>query len=88
MKLQTQNYQLRHAAGKYWLLTMNQQGFDYHRPLALNESGAFLWELLAEGLGRREAAGRLAQEYGLTENEALQDVDAFIRQLEENTASD
>jgi pilus assembly protein TadC len=88
MKLQTKDYQLRYAAGKYWLLAMSQQGFAYRRPIALNESGARLWKLLAEGLDRREAAGRLAEEYGLAENEALRDVDSFIRQLEENTASD
>jgi hypothetical protein len=86
--LQTQNYQLRHAAGKYWLLTMNQQGFDYRRPIALNETGAFLWELLAKGADRREAAGMLSQEFGLAESEAWQDVEDFIRQLEENTGFD
>jgi hypothetical protein len=86
--LQTKNYQLRHAAGKYWLLAMEQPGFAYRQPVCLNESGAFLWELLAKGADRKEAAEQLAQEFGLAENEALQDVTDFIRQLEENAASD
>jgi hypothetical protein len=92
MKLQTKDYQLRHAAGKYWLLDMRQQGFAYRPPLCLNASGAFLWELLAKGMSRREAARQLAQAFGLAEKEALQDVDSFVQQFagppEENAVSD
>ena len=33
-------YQLRYAAGIYWLLDMSQPGYPYRKPLPLNEMGA------------------------------------------------
>ena len=35
-------YQLRHAAGRYWLLDMQQEGLVYHKPIELNECAAFI----------------------------------------------
>lgn len=37
--MQKNRYQLRCAAGKYWLLDMEQDGETYRPPLMLNESG-------------------------------------------------
>lgn len=38
------HYQLRHAAGRYWLLDMQQEGLDYRKPVVLNECAAFIWK--------------------------------------------
>lgn len=40
--MQKNRYQLRCAAGKYWLLDMEQDGETYRPPLMLNERGLYL----------------------------------------------
>ncbi len=75
------DYQLRYAAGIYWLLNMKQRGFSYIRPLSLNECGAYLWRMLSEGAGQAEIVTRLCEEYGLAREEALRDVEAFLKEL-------
>ena len=41
-------YQIRHAAGQYWLLDMHQEVEDYKAPIVMNETGALIlqsfWE--------------------------------------------
>jgi hypothetical protein len=76
-------YQLRRAAGKYWLLDMQQQGFDYHSPICLNESGAYLWQLYQTGCTREEIAGQLSREFGLGWEEALQDTNDFFNCIQQ-----
>lgn len=75
------DYQLRYAAGMYWLLNVKQRGFDYIRPLCLNESGAYLWQMLCEGMDKMKIADRLCNEFGLECEEALKDVEDFLEQL-------
>lgn len=70
-------YQLRFAAGKYWLLNM-QQGMEYQSPVCLNESGAYLWKLYEQGWSRAEIAKYLADDYGLEWEKAWQDTNEFF----------
>jgi hypothetical protein len=78
------DYQLRHAAGMYWLLDMRQQGKEYQRPVFLNESGAFLWELLEQGLNRDQIVNRLCQEFDTEPEDVEKDVEDFFQQLEQH----
>ena len=66
--MQKNRYQLRCAAGKYWLLDMEQDGETYRPPLMLNESGAYIF--------RQYMAGNTADKIAET------DVMQFIRQME------
>jgi len=77
------DYQLRYAAGMYWLLNTRQQGLDYIRPLSLNECGAYIWRMLSDGVDKTEIVNRLCREYGLEHEEALSDVGDFLKQLDE-----
>lgn len=47
--MQKNRYQLRCAAGKYWLLDMEQDGETYRPPLMLNESGAYIFRQYMAG---------------------------------------
>lgn len=76
-----QRYQLRHAAGLYWLLDMEQTGALYTDPIPLNEVGARLWELLASGKSASEVCEWLCETYELSSEQAQQDVQEFIEQL-------
>lgn len=79
--MKTGRYQLRRAAGNFWLLDMEQSGRKGLNPLPLNESGALIWQRLQEGDDPGQAAQLLAQEYGLEPDEAAEDVRQFIYQL-------
>jgi hypothetical protein len=72
------DYQLRYAAGTYWLLDMGQEGFDYQSPVCLNETGAYLWRLFQKGLDKEAIARQLSEEYGLEWEEAWRDTNEFF----------
>lgn len=74
-------YQIRYAAGIYWLLDMEQSGYPYKKPLPLNEMGARIWEKLEEGGDSEQISVDIAKEYGVSEVEALEDIQEFCEQL-------
>jgi hypothetical protein len=51
--------------------------------IAVNRTGAAIWPLLAEGARRDALAARLVVEYGIDEDSAARDVDAFVKTLSE-----
>lgn len=80
--LERERWQLRHAAGTYWLLDMEQRAGSRKTPLSLNEAGAELWELLSDGVEEEAAADVLCDRYQLDQESALRDVKDFIVGLE------
>lgn len=86
-------YQLRYAAGMYFLLDMEQSRDTYKRPLQMNSTGALIIEKLLEGLSKEEVVDCLYEEYreeavndsepsDLPDRESLmEDVCYFINQL-------
>jgi len=75
-------YQLRFAAGQYWILDMEQEGIPYKKPLMVNEIGARIWEMGAEGMKKDEIADCLCGEYQAGRQAVLEDIDRFRKQLE------
>lgn len=75
-------YQLRYAAGLYWLLDMEQTGEEYVRPVTMNECGAYIWQNYTESVSETEIAEMLHQRYGISAEEALRDIKEFIEQLQ------
>lgn len=78
---QRERYQLRYAAGQYWLLDMKQQLGAYKRPMSMNEMGAQIWQMLRDGLDDAQIAAGLGQEYDADLAEIQQDVMQFRQQL-------
>jgi hypothetical protein len=74
-------YQLREAAGFYWLVNMEQSGKDWLSPLRLNETGVLLLEHLAAGESEDALADFLADYYELPAEEAGADVRNFLKEL-------
>ena len=74
------------AAGVHWqlvegvVLALDEATQEY---LALNRSGALLWELLARGATRGELVERLVSEYALEPARATADVERLLRELGE-----
>ena len=80
-KEKKQRYQLRFAAGTYWLLDMEQEGAAYRKPFLLNETAAEIWKRYAAGETEESIAKWLQQEYAIDKQAAEEDVRDFLRQL-------
>lgn len=76
-------YQLRKAAGLYWLLDMEQDGSGKREPAVLNESGAYIWEQYRRLQSESAVAAALNREFGISEQEGLADIRQFFQQLRE-----
>lgn len=77
------SYQVRKAAGLYWILKMDQVGQSYVEPLPVNQVGADIFGLLQEGNTSRKIAKELSLKYGAPEDVIEEDVLAFLEQLKE-----
>lgn len=76
-------YQLRYAAGMYWLLDVEQEGVPYKRPLSMNEVGARIWEMTVKGATREQIVASLCGEYQASRELVEADVEQFLAQLAE-----
>ncbi len=76
-------YQLRHAAGRYWLLDMQQEGLTYRKPIELNECAAFIWEAYTSGQTQDQIASELQKHYGISMQQARKDAEQFVIRLRE-----
>ena len=83
MSITWDRYQIRYAAGIYWLLDMEQQGYPYEKPLPLNEMGAQIWEMMQKGLCLDEISKELGKEYEIPGEEIREDIRGFCGQLRE-----
>ena len=75
-------YIVRHAAGRYWIIDIEQSGIPYKKPIIINSVGAFIWEKYSAGLKDSEIAALISNECGISHMEALNDIKAFMEQLE------
>lgn len=75
-------YQMRRAAGIYWLIDMEQGKTEYQRPIPMNETGAFIWERASAGKTAAVIAKELAEHYSVSEAETIADVRQFFELLE------
>ncbi|MCD7954334.1 MAG: PqqD family protein [Lachnospiraceae bacterium] len=75
-------YQLRHAAGIYWLLDMGQSGMPYVKPVPMNEMGAAIWNMWQRGLDLDEIAEKLSETYEIPVGQAREDAGEFLAALQ------
>ena len=76
-------FQLRHAAGEYWLIDMEQAIGQYKNPLRMNKTGAEIYELLEQGKNNQQIAGILAGRYSSKPEDVLDDIMGFEMHLRE-----
>lgn len=79
--MKKKRYQLRAAAGNYWLLDMQQEGREEQCPVELNESGALLWGLMEKDMNLQEIALYLSENYEINIEDAKEDVTQFLEGL-------
>lgn len=76
-------YQLRKAAGLYWLVDMEQSGVERQEQIVLNESGAYIWRQYQRLQSETKVAEVLSREFGISAQEGLADIRQFFQQLKE-----
>ena len=75
------NFILRKVADSYVVVPVGKLTLDFNGIITLNETGAFLFELLQKGAEREELIDRLLAEYEVTPERAAADVDVFIEKV-------
>lgn len=80
----SKDYMLRSIAGEYILFPVGRKSLEKNMTVVFNETGAFLWNKLAQEANREELISALLTEYDVKKETAENDVDAFIRKCTEN----
>ena len=73
---------LRNVAGSFVVVPIGEATLDFNGMMNLNETGAFLFEKMIEGITREDLIKALTEEYDVDEETATNDVDAFIEKVE------
>ncbi len=74
---------LREVAGSYVVVPVNDLTMDFNGMINLNETGAFLFQLLQKGAEKSELISRMLEEYEVTAERAEADIDKFIQKLKD-----
>lgn len=69
---------LRNVANTHIVVPVSQNTLNYRGMLSLNESGAFLWEVLEKGVDKEGLLTALLDEYDVPEEIAAADIDEFL----------
>ena len=77
------NYQIKYAAGRYWISKPHQTGTEYRRPFVVNESGARIFQMLADGLTEEAVVREISQEFQLAEDVVKPDIADFMRHIQQ-----
>ena len=80
MKIKSE-FILREIMGSYIVVPTGENLVDFKVMLTLNETSAFLWNLLQEEKTFDEVVYELISEYNVDEQTARQDVEEFIKLL-------
>lgn len=77
-----ENFATRQVAGTWVVLPLAEANLDFNGMLTLNESGYMLWKLLEQGSTREALATALTDEYDVTLEQALVDIDEYLEKLD------
>lgn len=77
-----ENFVLRQIAGTWVVISLAEATVDFNGLLTLNESGLMLWKLIEKGSTREQLASALTEEYEVSYETALADVDEYLEKLD------
>lgn len=72
---------LRKVADSYVVVPVNKMTLDFNGIINLNETGAFLFELLQKGAEKDELVDKMLEEYDVDRAKAEADIDKFIQKV-------
>ena len=76
-----ENFILRKVADSYIVVPVNSMTLNFNGIINLNETGAFLFELLQKGAERDELVDKMLEEYDVDREKAEADIDVFIQKV-------
>ena len=82
MKVSNQ-FIMRTIADEHLLIPVGEAAISVKGLIALSESGALLYEKLKGGCSQEDLMAALMAEYEVSEDVAVQDVEAFLNQMRE-----
>jgi len=82
MKIKS-GYIMREVADNYVVVPRGQATVDFNGMITLNETGAFLWEQLAEEKNLEELVENFTKEYDVDEATARKDIMEFVEKLKD-----
>ena len=78
-------YVLRQIGDDYVIVPVGKAALDFNGMIAVNETGAFLWEQLVKGTSKEGLLETLMETYEVTQEEAERDIDEFLDVLYKNS---
>ena len=78
-----EDFILRKVADSYVVVPVNDMTVDFNGIINLNETGAFLFEILQKGADKQELLDKLLSEYVVTSEKAEADIEVFIQKLKD-----
>ena len=75
-------YLLRSVAGKNIVVSVGSE-VNFNGMLTLNDTGVFFWNLLKNDTTKEEMLEAVLKEYDVSSDVALQDIENFIKKLED-----
>ncbi|MCD8368996.1 MAG: PqqD family protein [Clostridiales bacterium] len=79
---------LRKVAGKYVVVAVGLASKSLNGMIKLNDTGAFCWDYLLQGISEKNLVNKLVSEYDVTMEQAEQDVKGFLDTLRETGCLD
>lgn len=72
---------LRNVAGNNVVVPIGQASIDFNGMMSLNETGAFIFGKMIDGISREELIEAVIEKYQIDEALAETDVDDFIKKV-------
>ena len=79
--IRNKNFLLREVAGTQVIVPVGEATITFPGMITVNATGAFLWERLESAQTLQSLAQALTEEYEVTPEQALKDVQAFTKNL-------
>ncbi len=76
-------YMVRKIMDVHVIVGIGEGAYAPNQIMSLNETGAFLWDILAKGAAPEELVSSLTREYEVDAGTAARDVDVFLASLRE-----
>ncbi len=77
------NYVLTKVVDSYIAVPVGSGNVDLNTIISLNETGAFIWNLMKEDIEKEAVIEAMLNEYDVSREQAEADVDKFISQVKE-----
>ena len=79
-----EGFLLREVAGNTVVVPIGDEAVEFNGVITINETGKFIWELMQDGIEKEELLDKFMNKYNISEEEAKEDIKAFIQILLDN----